>query len=78
MLDSYLRDRIQSTLDDGVTHVASEFSKRFENLACITKQDLIEWLQEIQSKMDATTSFTIDHSFYWSLKSHLTDIIKHA
>lgn len=79
-LQEYLQQRIQDSLDDGVTHVALEFSKRFteSGYATITIEELVDWQQDVNRLSQEAESFSMDHLYYWSLDTHLTDIILHA
>lgn len=77
-LEEYLQARIQSSIDDGVTHVASEFEKRFTDIACVTIPMLVDWQQDVNRLFQEAESFSMDHLYYWSLDTHLTDIILHA
>ena len=77
-LEEYLQARIQGSIDDGVTHVASEFQKRFEDLSCITLEELVSWHQDVQRQELEAESFSMEHLYFWSLSSHLQDIILHA
>lgn len=77
-IEEFLQRRIQSSLDDGVTHLALEFSKRFTDMACITIPMLVDWQQDVNRLSQEAESFSLDHMYYWSLDTHLTDIIVHA
>lgn len=78
LLEEYLQERIQNTIENGVTHVAEEFSKRYEDLACVTIPSLVDWSQEVARKMLEAESFSLEHCYWWSLHGHLTDFILHG
>lgn len=76
-MKEYLEGRIQRTIKDGVTHVSSEFNKKFSDLSTTNKSMLDDWLEEVNRNMIQAESFSLDHMYWWSLSSHLTDIIHH-
>lgn len=77
-LEEFIQMRIDDSLADGVTHVAEEFSRKYENISCVTIESLVDWQQDVHRKMQEAESFSLEHCYYWSLNSHLTDIILHA
>lgn len=81
-IQEYISARINASLKDGVIHVAKEFNDRYESLNGITRdltiEDMEQWLGEIKRKEAEAESFSMDHLYYWSLVTHVEDIIKHA
>ena len=77
-IEQYVQKYIDSSVKDGVTHIAKEFAERYNNLSDVTIENMESWLKEVTNKKNSLEKFSTDHCYYWSLESHLTGLIFHA
>ena len=74
----YIQMRINDSVKNGVIHLKKEFEERYSSYDDVTIADLESWVQDVHRKMQEAESFTVDHTYYWSLHCHLEDIVKHV
>ena len=77
-IEQYVQKYIDSSVKDGVTHIAKEFNNRYNSLSDVTIEDMESWLKEVTNKKNSLEKFSIDHCYYWSFESHLEGLIFHA
>lgn len=76
-IEKYVQKYIDSSVKDGVTHIAKEFAERYNSLSDVTIENTESWLKEVTNKKNSLEKFSTDHC-YWSLESHLEGLIFHA
>ncbi|MNQ83747.1 hypothetical protein D3C85_988430 [compost metagenome] len=71
----YIQDRIDASISNGVTHLPEILTEFMVDNG--TEAGLESLLQDAQRQEQEAESFSMNHLFYWSLTTHLKDIILH-
>lgn len=77
-IKEFITSRIDDSVKNGVIHLKKEFEEKYDDFSKITIDSLQNWLYDVDRKMQEAESFSIEHAYWWSLKTHLTDVIIHA
>lgn len=77
-IKEFITSRIDDSVKNGVIHLKKEFEEKYSDYEEVTVDSLQSWLYDVDRKMQEANSFSMDHMYYWSLKTHLTDIVEHA
>lgn len=77
-VEQLVKKYIDSSVKDGVTHIAKEFADRYTSLSDVTIEDMESWLKEVTNKKNSLEKFSTDHCYYWSFETHLEGLIFHA
>ena len=75
-VEQYIEQRIRSSLCKGIPKLDKEFHKRYKDFSRITSKDLESWSQDVHRLMQEAKSYTPEHVYWWSLHTHLLDIIQ--